>query len=265
MPEPIEKAAVHPGVCLVTGAASGIGAATARRLADDGARAMILVDRDAAGMRALAEALARPGLEVAEFAQDVADETAWQALEDAVRHRWQGLDAVVVNAGISDSGAIADLTLEAWRRVLSINLDGAFLTLRAAMRLLRDGGAAVVVSSASAIKAEPGVGAYGASKAAVLQLAKVAAKEGAPRGVRVNAILPGGVETPIWRVMAFFDDLVAETGSEQAAFDRMAGFATPLGRYAKPEEIAGQIAFLLSADARSMTGASLVVDGGYTL
>jgi len=148
---------------------------------------------------------------------------------------------------------------------LSVNLDGAFLTLRAGMRLLRDGGAAVVVSSASAIKAEPGVGAYGASKAAVLQLARVAAKEGASRGVRVNAILPGGVETPIWRGMAFFDDLVAETGSEQAAFEKMAGFATPLGRYAKPEEIAGQIAFLLSDAARSITGAGLVVDGGYTL
>ena len=265
MPERISDTGGRPGVCLITGAASGIGAATARKLADDGARALILVDRDAEGMRALAEALERPGLEMALFAQDVADETAWQALEDDVLDRWRGLDGVVVNAGVSDSGAIADLTLEAWRRVLSVNLDGAFLTLRAGMRLLRDGGAAVVVSSASALKAEPGVGAYGASKAAVLQLARVAAKEGAPKGIRVNAILPGGVETPIWRGMAFFDDLVAETGSEQAAFERMAGFATPLGHYAKPEEIAGQIAFLLSGDARSMTGACMVVDGGYTL
>lgn len=265
MPENVSEAGCHLGVCLITGAASGIGAATARRLADDGTRALILVDRDAGGLRVCAEALARPGLELAEFALDVADETAWQALEDDVRHRWQGLDAVVVNAGISDSGPIAELSLEAWRRVLSVNLDGAFLTLRTGMRLLRDGGAAVVVSSASAIKAEPGVGAYGASKAAVLQLARVAAKEGVPRGVRVNAILPGGVETPIWRGMAFFDDLVAETGSEDAAFARMAGFATPLGHYAKAEEIAGQIAFLLSPAARSMTGAGLVVDGGYTL
>ena len=115
------------------------------------------------------------------------------------------------------------------------------------------------------MKAEPGIAAYAASKAALLQLARVAAKEAAPRGIRVNAILPGGVETPIWRTMPFFADLVAETGSEQAAFDRMAGFATPLGHYARPDEIAAQIAFLLSGAARSITGAALTVDGGYTL
>lgn len=259
------ETARRPGVCLITGAASGIGQATARRLADDGARALVLIDHDGDRLNALGDALERPGLELMLCRQDVSNEAAWEGVEHGVRHHWQGLDAVVVNAGISDSGAIAELSLEAWRSVMSVNLDGAFLTLRSGMRLLRDGGAAVVVSSASALKAEQGVGAYGASKAAVLQLAKVAAKEGAPRGVRVNTVLPGGVETPIWRGMAFFDDLVAETGSEQAAFDRMAGLATPLGHYAKPEEIAGQIAFLLSADARSMTGASIVVDGGYIL
>jgi NAD(P)-dependent dehydrogenase (short-subunit alcohol dehydrogenase family) len=148
---------------------------------------------------------------------------------------------------------------------MSVNLDGAFLTLRAGMRLLRDGGGGVVVSSASAVKAEPGVGAYSASKAALLQLAKVAAREGAPRGVRVNAILPGGVETPIWTEMPFFRDMVAESGSEAAAFAALAGMGTPLGRFARPEEIAGQIAFMLSPASGSMTGAALLVDGGYTL
>ncbi len=254
-----------PGVVLITGAASGIGEATARRLANDGAAALILMDRDEARLNALGADLESHGIALMLCRQDVTDESAWEGVEHGIQHHWQGLDGVVVNAGISDAGPIADLSFEAWRRVLSVNLDGAFLSLRAGMRLLRDGGAAVVVSSASAIKAEPGVAAYGASKAAVLQLAKVAAKEGATRGVRVNALLPGGVETPIWRGMAFFDDLVAQTGSEQAAFERMAGFATPLGHYAKPEDIAGQIAFLLSPTARSITGAGLVVDGGYTL
>jgi NAD(P)-dependent dehydrogenase (short-subunit alcohol dehydrogenase family) len=254
-----------PNVVLITGAASGIGEATARRLADEGATAMVLVDRDTARLSGVGAELEGRGVALMLCGQDVTDEVAWDRVEQDVRDRWGGLDGIVVNAGISDAGPIAELSFEAWRRVLSVNLDGAFLTLRAGMRLLRDGGAAVVVSSASAIKTEPGVGAYGVSKAAVLQLAKVAAKEGAARGVRVNAVLPGGVETPIWRGMAFFDDLVAETGSEQAAFEKMAGFATPLGRYAKPEEIAGQIAFLLSDAARSITGAGLVVDGGYTL
>lgn len=252
-------------VVLITGAASGIGAATARRLADDGATGLALLDRDGEALDAVAQSLERPALDLLTFTQDVADEDPWARVEGDVRGRWSRLDGVVVNAGVSASGPIAETSFADWRALMSVNLDGAFLTLRTGMRLLRDGGAAVIVSSASAIKAEPGVGAYGASKAAVLQLAKVAAKEGAPRGLRVNAILPGGVETPIWRGVPFFDDLVAETGSEDEAFRRMAGFAIPLGRYAKPEEIAGQIAFLLSDAARSITGAALVVDGGYTL
>ena len=264
MPEAAVSTSSAPGVVLITGAASGIGLASARQLARDGARALVLLDRDEAGLQALGDELdGGPALFLCR--QDVTDETAWEGVEHGIRHHWQGLDGVVVNAGISEACPIADLSLAAWRRVLSVNLDGAFLTLRAGMRLLRDGGAAVVVSSASAVKAEPGIAAYGASKAGLLQLARVAAKEGAPRGVRVNALLPGGVETPIWRGMDFFADLVAETGSEQAAFQRMAGFATPLGHYARPDEIAGQIAFLLSDAARSITGAALAVDGGYTL
>lgn len=265
MPEAKRDTAVYPSVCLITGAASGIGAATARRLADEGARALILVDRDSDRLHSLGDDLERSGLELLLYAQDVSDENAWEGVEHGVRHHWRGLDGVVVNAGVSESGAIAELSLEAWRRVMSINLDGAFLTLRTGMRLLRDGGSAVVVSSASGVKAEAGIAAYAASKAAVTQLAKVAAKEGSSRGIRVNTILPGGVETPMWSGMDVFRDMVAELGSEQAAFNAIASHGTPLGRYAKPEEIAGQIAFLLSPAARSMTGADLIVDGGYTL
>lgn len=264
MPEAKSQGPASPGVCLITGAASGIGAATARALADGGARALVLVDLNETALNALDNALKRPGLEVLLCRQDVVAEAPWSELEHAVRRRWGGLDSVVVNAGVSGSGQIADLGFEDWRRILSVNLDGAFLSLRAAMRLLRDGGAAVVVSSASATKAEPGIAAYGASKAGLVQLARVAAKEGAPRGVRVNSVLPGGVETPMWSDMAFFRDIVASTGSEQAAFDQMAS-GTPLGRFAKAEEIADQIAFLLSPAARSITGAALTVDGGYTL
>ncbi len=93
----------------------------------------------------------------------------------------------------------------------------------------------------------------------------MAAKEGAAAVIRVNSILPGGTETPIWRETAFFRDQLAKTGSEQAAFDAMAAMTTPLGRYAKPEEIAGQIAFLLSHGAATVTGAELVSDGGYAI
>lgn len=254
-----------PGVVLVTGAASGIGAATARRLADLGARALVLVDKNGPRLSEIGDLLDRPGLELLLCTQDIADETAWEDTEHRISHHWKLLDGVVVCAGIAESGALIDLSLEDWRHTMSVNLDGAFLSLRTGMRLLRDGGAAVVISSASAVKAQQGTAAYGASKAGLLQMARVAALEGAARGVRVNAILPGGVETPIWRGVPFFRDLIADTGSEQAAFAKLADMATPLGHYAKPEEIANQILFLLSDDARSITGAALTVDGGYTL
>ena len=99
----------------------------------------------------------------------------------------------------------------------------------------------------------------------MIQLAKVAARESAARGVRVNAIAPGGVDTPIWDSLPFFAGLVEQTGSRAAAIDAMAKMATPLARYAQPEEIAGQIGFLLSDMASNVTGAVLVSDGGYSL
>jgi NAD(P)-dependent dehydrogenase (short-subunit alcohol dehydrogenase family) len=241
---------------LVTGAASGIGAATAAWLAAHGAERLVLVDRDEAGLASL-------GLrcEAAEFAGDVADPALWERIEAEAG----ALDHAVINAGIGAGGAIAELSLDEWRRVLSVNLDGAFLSLRSALRLMRDGGSLVLTASVSGFKAEPGTAAYGASKAALIQLAKVAAKECAPRGIRVNAIAPGGVDTPIWDDLDFFKGLVAQTGSRAAAIDAMAKMATPLGRYAAADEIAGQIGFLLSDMASTMTGTVLVSDGGYTL
>lgn len=144
-------------------------------------------------------------------------------------------------------------------------LGGAFLSLRSALRLMRDGGSIVLTASVSGLKAEPNTAAYGASKAAVIQLTKVAAKESASRQIRVNAIAPGGVDTPIWDDLPFFEELVAQTGSREAAIEAMARMATPLARYAEPGEIAGQIGFLLSDMARNVTGTALVSDGGYSL
>ena len=246
-------------VVLITGAASGIGKAAATRLAEDGARKLILGDIDEDQLRDFAFSLP---CERQMLIGDVVDEALWADAD------LTGLTHALVNAGIGAGGAIEDLDFAEWRRVLSVNLDGAFLTLRAAMRAIRaggTGGAIVVTASAAGLKAEPGIAAYGASKAAVIQLAKIAAKEGANANIRVNAIAPGGVETPIWGDVPFFQDLVARTGSEAAAYAAMAKMATPLGRYARPEEIAAQIAFLLSDQAAYITGACLVADGGYSL
>jgi NAD(P)-dependent dehydrogenase (short-subunit alcohol dehydrogenase family) len=239
---------------LVTGAASGIGAACATWLARHGAERLVLIDRDEDGLRRL-------GLDATHFVGDVAAPTLWERIEtDAGR-----IDHAVLNAGIAAGGTIAEASFEDWRRVLSVNLDGAFLSLRTALRLMPDHGSIVLTASVSGFKAEPGTSAYAASKAAVIQLARVAAKESASRGIRVNTIAPGGVDTPIWDGLPFFQGLIAQTGSRAAAIEAMAGMATPLGRYADAEEIAGQIGFLLSDMARNMTGTVLVSDGGYTL
>ena len=229
---------------LVTGHASGIGAATAALLAENGARVI--------------------GVDLSQ-GQDVTSPDMWDGLAGELAD----LDLAVVNAGISSAGEIAEMDFATWRRTLAVNLDGAMLTLRAAMRAMiahGRGGAIVVTASISGIKAEPGTAAYGASKAGMIQLAKVAAKEGAPRGIRVNAIAPGGVDTPIWDQAPFFVELVAQHGGDRAtALAAMARMATPLGRYATAEEIAGQVAFLLSDDAATITGAVLASDGGYSL
>ncbi|MXO89640.1 SDR family NAD(P)-dependent oxidoreductase [Pontixanthobacter aquaemixtae] len=242
---------------LITGAASGIGAACVQFLAQRGASRLILTDIDP---RALA-ALDLP-CETSRIAGDVADPAHWEDVSASLGE----LDHAVLNAGIADGSPITELDFADWRRVLSTNLDGAFLSLAAAMRAIKEGGSIVLTASVSGMKAEPGTAAYGCSKAGVLQLARVAAKEAAPRRVRVNAIAPGGVDTPIWDQTPFFQDLVTEHGGDrQAALDAMAAMATPLGRYATSAEIAGQVAFLLSDAAATITGTALVSDGGYSL
>lgn len=242
---------------LITGAASGIGAATAQLLARRGAEHLIVTDRDAAAL----DALDLP-CRVTRIVGDVGDEIHWEY----VAQHLADVGHAVLNAGVASGSPIADTEFAEWRRVLGTNLDGAFLGLRSVMRAIADGGSVVLTASISGIKAEPGTAAYGASKAGVIQLAKVAAKEGAPRGIRVNAIAPGGVDTPIWDQAPFFVELVAQHGGDRAtALAAMARMATPLGRYATAEEIAGQVAFLLSDDAATITGAVLASDGGYSL
>ena len=228
---------------LVTGHASGIGAATAALLAAEGAQII--------------------GVDLTQ-GQDVADPALWQGLADQLAQ----IDIAVINAGIATAAPLADLDFAEWRRTLSVNLDGAMLSLQAAMRAMIGhgrGGAIVVTASIAGLKAEPGTAAYAASKAGAIHLARIAAKEGAPHGIRVNAIAPGGVDTPIWDAMDFFTQMVADLGSRAAAAAAMAQIATPLGRWATADEIAAQIAFLLSDAAATITGSVLTSDGGYSL
>jgi len=242
---------------LVTGAASGIGAACAQWLDRHGIAELVLVDIDRPGLDQL-----ELGCKVRPFGGDVGDPSLWMALARDV----QRVDHAVINAGVAAGAPIVELDIAAWKKVMATNLDGAFLGLRFALRLMKRAraGSVVLTASVAGMKAAPGIAAYGASKAGVIQLAKVGAKEAAEWGVRVNAIAPGGVDTPIWDNVPHFKDLAAKHGSRDEAIAEM-GHGTPLGRFATAEEIAGQIGFLLSDMAATITGSVMVSDGGYAL
>lgn len=241
-------------VALVTGAASGIGAATARLLAEHGA-IVYCADLNPEGAQALACRL------------DVTSEADWAAVYDQLLSSHGRLDIAVHSAGISFGAPTAEMSLEDWRRVMAVNLDGVFLGTRHALRAMKESGGCIVnVSSASGLKAATGASAYSASKAAVCMFSRAVAKECRDQGVpvRVNTVCPAGVKTPMWSSMPFFQDLVRETGSEEGAYRAMEA-ASPDTRFAEPEEIAQAILYLVSDEARSVTGLDLVIDGGYVL
>jgi NAD(P)-dependent dehydrogenase (short-subunit alcohol dehydrogenase family) len=253
-------------VALVTGAASGIGRSTALLLAEHGA-AVAVADLNEAGAGAVAKDIAAAGGQALAVVLDVTSEAAWQAAVQAVL-AWRGrLDVAVNNAGLSAASPVADTTLADWRRVMAVNLDGVFLGTKHAILAMRrgNGGSIVNVSSASGIKASAGAAAYCASKAAVIQFTKTVALECAQNGdnVRVNAVAPAGVMTPMWEETDFWKGLVAQHGGVEAAWQALAS-TTPLKRFARPEEIARGILFLASGESSYMTGATLVLDGGYT-
>lgn len=237
---------------LITGAASGIGRATAVRFAAEGA-AVALVDRDRAGV-----VDAAAGIDGLALAADVRLETEVEtAVADAVRELG-GLDVIVANAGVQLHGEDdrADrLELEVWERTLRINLTGVFLTCKHGVRaLLQAGGGSVICTSSPTAFAgvAPGYDAYSASKAGVLGLVKAMARDFAP-DVRVNAVVPGFVETPLVGPVTHDEEWLANVLS-----------TVPLARVGRPEEVAGLIAFVASDACAYATGASFVLDGGMT-
>ncbi len=258
-------------IALVSGAASGIGRATALRLAKEGAK-VALVDRDFEGAEAAAGTIRGLGGEAFAMSLDVASKTDWEADLAALVSRWGGLDLAVLAAGITHGSPITDTSLEDWRRVLAVNLDGCFLGLRGVARIMKGRanaereGRIVLVSSASGRRSAPGAAAYAASKAAVSMLARCAALELEPYHIRVNTVAPGAVRTALWETLPFFKDLVKAEGGLEGAWKAMEAQSPGPGqrRFAQPEEIAEGILYLLSDGSRFATGMELVLDGGYS-
>ena len=256
-------------VALVTGGASGIGAETCRALAEEGATVVIGDIQDPMG-KALAETLGNGSFYLH---LDVASENEWQATVDEILKRCGRLDVLVNNAGIGGrSGNIENTTVEEWRRVHSINVEGVFLGCKHAIRALRPGGVAgkggsiVNLSSIAGLIGSAGLTAYCASKGAVRLLTKAAAVEAAQfgTGVRINSVHPGLIQTKM------LDNLFAEASSmaglpgPQAAADAFYALQPMREARLQPDDIANLILFLASDASRFVTGSEYVCDGGFT-
>lgn len=233
---------------LVTGGARGQGAAHAERLSSEGARVYVADVLDGIGSAYAAE-LQAVGRDVTYIHLDVTSPTDWAASRQLIRERSGRLDGLVNNAGIIHVTPIEQETLGAWTHLLEVNLSGAFLGLQTMLPLLRQARTASVVNVSSIFGPVGAVGyaAYAASKAGLLGLTRTAALEFAPDGIRVNALVPGGVSTPMNE---------NEPGGGVVP-------ETPLGRRAQPGELAAAVAFLVSDDSSFVTGTELVVDGGF--
>ncbi len=246
------EAAGKARVALITGAASGIGSATAERLLASGWK-VALVDRDEKAREAAHKAHAGSA-SVFAARVDVTDETGVQEVVDQAVAALGGLDGVVNSAGIAADIPALDTPVDLFRKILDVNVVGTFIVARAAARIMKErgGGAIVNLASVAGVRGSKGRSAYGSSKGAVIVLTQVLATDLARWGIRVNAVAPGPVDTPMVKAM--------HTGEDRALWTRH----IPMRRYAEPGEIATAIEFLLDGTRSSfITGEVVAVDGGF--
>ena len=238
---------------IVTGAASGIGKATAQRLASEGANVVITDINDDAG-KAVAAELTGQGYSAAFMHHDVTKEADWQRVIDDTVAAYSGLDILVNNAGMGDLLDIDAATLADWDRTIAIDQTSIFLGMKLASPHLKASGHGSVINISSIFGISGGFGtspAYHAAKGAVRTLTKNVALLWAQQGVRVNSVHPGFIDTPI----------ISQT--KGTPFEQVMLDMTPMGRLGKPDEIAAAVAYLASDDASFVTGCELAVDGGY--
>ena len=240
-------------VAIITGAASGIGLASARQLASEGAK-VLLADRSPLGEQAAADLRAQ-GHDARFLATDVSDELQVATLVEAAVAAWGRLDVMVANAGISGRGVTDKTALSDWERVLAVNLTGVFLCAKHAIPAMRKSGGGAIVSTASIVGLVGVAGAlpYSAAKGAVVNMTRTMALDCAGDGIRVNTVCPGFIDAAM--------EGLTERNQEQAA--RLVALH-PLGRLGTALDVVKAIAFLSSDDASFITGTALVVDGGYT-
>jgi NAD(P)-dependent dehydrogenase (short-subunit alcohol dehydrogenase family) len=241
-------------VALVTGAGSGIGAATASELAKAGAKVCCADVNESAAAR-VAETIGQAGGDAFAFAVDVVDVAENEAMVAAIVQRFGALHIAHLNAGIETVGTIFKTTPEQWDSVLNVNLRGTFLGLKfAGQQIVASGGGSVIITSSGAgLLGAAGGSAYTASKHGVLGLMKCASAELAPLGVRVNAICPGIIDTPMLGPAHAQDEVLASLGASH-----------PIGRVGTTVEVAKLVVFLAGADASFITGSAIPVDGGVT-
>jgi 3(or 17)beta-hydroxysteroid dehydrogenase len=243
-------------VAIVTGAASGIGAESARRLAAEGAL-VTLTDVNAAGGKAVAEQI---GGSAAFLSHDVADEAQWIAVIEDVQRRYGALHVLVNNAGIVVQASIEDTTLDQWQRIHRVNSEGVFLGCKHAIPAMRasGGGSIINLSSLAGLRGTPIYAAYSASKGAVRALTKTVAVHCRDRGdaIRCNSIHPGGVNTPMVHAV-----MKQGAGIDLAAMEDSREVAAQMG-LGRPEDIANLVVYLASDESRYVNGAEIAVDGG---